>query len=431
MNNLKEENEKFLNIIKVLGLLKDIKDIDDNQLINSKVNLKDTFEKLNKYVRDNEIRYIDGDKILSAECLIHICNIDKHHIYENGFDKFLDDALRIYQMATQENIFKEGTHLVRRFEWLNNFEDYRIKLDQLKIRKVMDYINNNQEHIKIEIKRSFSSKYLPKIILNNKDEIYAYMIKNGRRILLTDKQIKGFKDFVRVLMRRDYDIIYIPYINKDYGKVILSSYDAYDWMDNETYINLLKIFNVTDYNISNSLTYIRASQCKWDLKYILKQLFVGNIGYSKYKKVRKFINSLIDILNKKDDKVDYETAYKLKHIGDILKQLNENVEYNTYNNGFNEVSFRILAYTDYNSLDDIIKRCKRLYINEVETYNISEDKHYTISTTNIHYRNKMYDSNNYIVIFTNKRVQVVPNLDIDMIEREDVLLIIGGYRNKV
>lgn len=54
-----------------------------------------------------------------------------------------------------------------------------------------------------------------------------------------------------------------------------------------------------------------------------------------------------------------------------------------------------------------------------------------ISTTNIYYRNKMYDSNNYIVIFTNKRGQVVPNLDIDMIERDDVLLIIGGYRSKV
>lgn len=417
------DNDKFLDTFNVLGILR--KDM-EKELRESKLDLSDSYKVLSKFIKNNHIRYDRGEKGLILDCLEIWNGINKNHICHMD----LSEILRLHKLSSRESILQKGDSLINMLDTLESDEDYEMNYDSLKIHPCYyGYIYYNGKEIKI---RSIEKRgNLSKIVLPSGEEIYALVIKGDKEYKLGTKEIKSTDDLVRIILSRDYDLIYLPNLTDYISVSILEKYDNYTWMSNKEYLDLLMILNVVElFNVKLNENYDKVCDSRWDIKYVIKKLFLGekvrdNTGSSV---CIRFLGQLVEVLEQeKDEKTVKE---KLKLLGDMIHQFNNLFQYSVMAN----MTSRLLYDGGYKSLDDMINRFKRLYSTEIKSVLVSPDESYNLNDSGyIEYCNGktgkrlLYNNENYIVVYRDLKINLkkIGNMIKEM-ENEKIMFVIGG-----
>lgn len=414
MNDIKS-NKEFIETIELAGLLKNINDQYKKELSYTSIDLRESYNKLCGFIRNNNIRYEKGEKTLSIKCLSEFVMMNKNHGYKGSSKEFLDYVLYLYKLGTSKNKLTRGTLLLLKFVDLRLSTSYLINLDCIRIK----YIRS--ERIGIDDKSS-----LPGIVEDNNEIVYAYIIKNEEKEKILDKD-----KVIPLILKRDYDLIYLPFIEEKTGRDVVKNYTDYGWMSNYDYMDFLKIFKViSTYEGMNTIEYKEVCESKYDLKPIIKELFLLNQmpNLLNFRISIYFLRMMIGIINDKEDITQINS--KIRILSNIINYLN-NLTYN-YNKCIDTLT-RLFYESKYNSLDDMIKRFKLLNIYEILGISINKEEEYIIKDKILYVdynknRSKTFDISNSIVIYRDNSHKVIDTFDDSILNNDEVLLVINGKK---
>lgn len=417
-------NKEFLETLEVTGILSNYRHIGLECLYDTNINLERAYKKLYNFIKINNVDVINIEG-LALHCMSILCDIAKDHIYKNGedFNIFLDDFLKIYRLGLSECYLKDKDYLIDKLIEINLDEHKNLKMDALKIKFIMHSLKYNGKdiHVKIGFKTGFC---FPKLKISEDEIYYGIVIKDGHKICLDDNRIKNQSDLFKILLKRDYDLVYLPTISPNDTLKMLESYKDYGWMNNEDYIDILKIYRVVDiFSILNTDEYERICNSKWDVKYIIKRLMLSNnIRHNiKSKTIIRFIGQLIDILDRNKEK-NYNT--KLTYIGDLIYHLENDIIYED----ITSVTSRLFYDGGYKDLDDVINRFKRLKYSEIRHIKLRYGKNYSVRYDYIECcDNTRYDKSNSLIIYNDMTSEIRDIKEInDTKDIKDIMFIISS-----
>lgn len=368
-------NEELINILLVSGKLDKVDDTILEALKESRLDLKLIANKLSKFIRENShnIEINELDRIYK-ESLFKCTKIDENHNIKD-FNEFLDNFLKYYKLSVYNKKLGSIDSLNRMLLLINIGERYNINFDTLKIQNINGSIEYGNTKI-IAYTKSMSitdeEDIFPCIETNYGEKMYAYILKNGNVIKVGNINwvgidddyscewiwVKNSREIIDIILKRDYDVIFIPILKGSDGVPLYCKCDKTD-MSNDDYLSLsimCGMFRLDDVRQIKYLDYI--SKCKYDLKDFLESIYNFRYKSSNLDRetVIKFIVKVINTLDKD----------RLKTITKLLMGGSKYLEIG------NATNMKKIVNTEYSNKDNLIYDFKILGYNDI--LSISREK---------------------------------------------------------
>lgn len=316
--SIREKNEKFIGLLTVSGKLESFSIDKLKELRECKIDLEEASKKIKKFIRKYD-KQADLDEIYKNSLYICTC-LDKYHKCED-FNSFLDEFLALYESSSSSAELRKLKSLNTYLTYTVTSSNYELNLDALKIRTIK-YDKIEYKDINLDCKVAYdvlrNGGLFPEIILENEEKLYAYIVKNGNVIKISNIKyagidddyscewiwVKSTREIIDIILKRDYDFIFLPSLKGQHGFRLLDRLDI-KGMSNRDFIDLSVLVGkivLTHPSYIEKLNVIAESE--WDLKELLTA--ISSVKY--YSDYEKMIDAILVLLDKLR-KIDKETGY--------------------------------------------------------------------------------------------------------------------------
>lgn len=228
-------NKEFIDTLLVCGKLEGVQEYKIKELEKAKINIKEVYTQINKIAIPNNVSDEQNRNML-FNIINTIVNISEEHVYEGDFMDVFHNILEIYKLKYYRTFSRRNMALIKGFQLFNTYMPYRLDKNLseyriIKVSKAQPYHNKSIDIISYK-----------DIISVNKKEYLAYIINKGTEYGIEVKEDSLIPDLVDIVLKEDYDVIFIPYIrDTDRTKEEIQKYIDNPDIDNETFFKILRI----------------------------------------------------------------------------------------------------------------------------------------------------------------------------------------------
>lgn len=228
-------NKEFIDTLLVCGKLEGVQEYKIKELEKAKINIKEIYTQINKIAIPNNVSD-EQNRDMLFNIINTIVNISEEHVYEGDFMDVFHNILEIYKLKYYRTFSRRNMALIKGFQSFNTYMPYRLDKNLreyriIKVSKAQPYHNKSIDIISYK-----------DIISVNKKEYLAYIINQDTEYGIEAKEDSLIPDLVDIVLKEDYDVIFIPYIrDTDRTKEEIQKYIDNPNIDNETFFKILRI----------------------------------------------------------------------------------------------------------------------------------------------------------------------------------------------
>lgn len=375
-----EKNKKFIDTLLVTGSLNGVTEDYINMLKDSDLDLLKISNKFKEYISNNrKVLSEDVEKIYNNT--LGICvSIKNGHECED-FEGLVDKFLEVYKLNTDKPYDIDEINKV--LDNTDKKERYKINFDSIKI---------HWNHAPLSMDKIPNSDLLPVLKLNDGTQIYGEIKKGDRSIYIGDTDwvgidddytqewvwVKSREDIFKLIIKRDYDEIYFPYMTKLHKRLFIHKFDKSKIRDNDECLDFIKIFDVFSdielYKLS-TVAEKKILGCKYRLVETMIKLCLMDVTKvaMKTQGFSQFMIKLVDMLEDIEDE-NYAMS-RIKLLNEILDSIESKI-YVPLDYVVKDVKPK-LQENIYNDIDSWIAQFKIILIDgvsEVKTEKINKIK---------------------------------------------------------